>query len=516
MTQPKKKQRRKNTALSQHSRNSTTLTPPMMTLPNLRLVEWLPSQFPDMLWACQLASAHGLNGLRLATRALEQMQEAATEGSERPVLDGRLTSFEKLRAGQRRAVLDALAGSGLYEDAFPEKFAQVLGMYPNAPGSWLIQPWRDRGVRIQPDQAESILCGVILDARDGRTAVSTWAKAVAFGGLLFAGKLRFSSDVKTVELLPRYPMLTDQENERVESFIRASFGALINLGPNKSEEGEPEYQTWARHFWDSNWRLYACRFPGSYSGEERTTDTITEIAEEFRSDVEAAYGRVLEIARTTDPGLYAPDRHEVLSGIAARACRIAYAVSGSPIMWSGEHGASPARSILESQITLKWLAQHVDPAIFVKFKEYGRGKLKLTKLHYEEYLDSMDDPPEGIAEIVEELDRRVNEEKYEEFQNINVGRAFGKDLRRMAKDVGMEKEYRLLYQPQSDISHGEWTSLDHYALQRCLNPAHRWHRLPREELVAWVDTQSLGLLATLLEQLVNSYAEVIVGSVDRT
>lgn len=516
LAMPKQKRKRKNTALSQHKRTATTLTPPMMTLPDLRLVEWLPTQFPDMLWPCMLTSVQGRNGLRLAMRALELMHKAVTEGSDRLPIDGRLTTFEKLNDGQREAVLDALAETGLYERVFPEDFAQVLGMYPDAPGSWLIQPWKSRSLRVDPDQAESTLCKIILAARHGSTDTSTWAKAVAFGGLLIADKLRFSSDLETVDLLQRYPMLEDDENARVESFIRASFGAVINLDTNESENGEPEHQTWARCFWASNWRIYPCRSQEQESGDDLKADAIREIAAEFRGDVEAAHGRVLEIARTTDPGLYAPDRHEVLSGMAARGCRIAYAVSSSPIMWSGEHVASPARAILESQILLKWLALHPDPAIFVKFKEYGRGKLKLTKLHYEEHLDSMDNPPAGLAEIVEGLDRRVNEDANEEFQNINVGNAFGKDLRRMAHDVGMEDEYRLLYQPQSDISHGEWTSLDHYALQRCLNPAHRWHRLPREEIAARVDTQSLSLLATLLEELVTSYSEFMTPTDERT
>ena len=272
------------------------------------------------------------------------------------------------------------------------------------------------------------------------------------------------------------------------------------------------HQQWARRFWNANWRIYPCKLaepepePGSGEGDDAA---IRDAAEKFAQFVEAAYGRVVEIARTTDPGLYSPDQHEVLSGLAARACRIASAVAGSPVMWSGEHVASPARTLLESHIMMKWLVQHSDPAIFVKFKEYGRGKLKLTKLHYEEHLDSMDDPPKGLAKFVEALEQRVNEDVGEEFQTINVGKAFGKDLRRMAQEVGMEQQYRLLYQPHSDISHGEWTSLDAYALTRCANPVHRWHRLPRPTLDAWIGTQALSPIASLLDDIVETYSEAM-------
>lgn len=504
----RKKRNRQRSRLDQHKRDKTVLTPPLLTLPQLMLVEWLPTQFPDMLWACLHTTANGREGLHLATRAIERMQEAASHGETRPVIDGRLTGFENLGADERELVLRDLLDGETYEDVFPEPFAHLLGMYPEAPGSWLIQPWRDRGVTIDPDVAQSVLNDVVVECRTGYTDASTWAKAVVFGGLLSAGKLHFGADVETVELLPRYPMLSDDDNARVESFIRASFGVIANMGAE--DNGEPVHQAWARRFWNANWRIYPCRFAELERGAGEDDDAaIRDAADEFAQSVEATYGRVVETARTTDPGLYSPDRHEVLSGLAARACRIASAVAGSPVMWSGEQIAAPARTLLESHITMKWLVQHSDPAIFVKFKEYGRGKLKLTKLHYQEHLDSMDDPPEGLAEFVEALEQRVNEDVGEEFQTINVGKAFGKDLRRMAQEVGMEQQYRLLYQPHSDISHGVWTSLDAYSLTRCANPAHRWHRLPGPNLDAWIGTQALSPIASLLDDIVETYAEAM-------
>lgn len=501
----KKKRTRERSGLAQHKRAKTTLTPPLLTVPQLMLVQWLPTQFPDMLWACFHTAANGRNGLHLATRAIERMQAVATGGEARPAIDGRLTVFEKLGEDERQSVLTDLLDGGVYEEVVPEPFAHLLGMYPGAPGSWLLQAWIDRGLSIDPEEAQSVLNDVIVDCSTGYTDASTWAKAVVFGGLVMAGKLRFNEDMEVVRLLSRYPMLTEDENAQVESFIRASFGAIANI--DDEEDGEPVHQRWARRFWDSNWRIYPCRFaepePDTTVGDNAA---FPDAATDFAHFVESSYERVVEIARTADPGLYAPDRHEILSGLAARACRIASAVAESPILWSGEHIAGPARTLLESHIMMRWLVQHSDPAIFVKFKEHGRGKLKLTKLHYEEHLDSMDDPPEGLAEFVEALEQRVNEDVGEEFQTINLGKAFGKDLRRMAQEVGMEQQYRLLYQPHSDISHGEWTSLDAYALQRCLNPAHRWHRLPRPTLDTWIDAQALNPIASLLGEIVETYA----------
>jgi len=146
---------------------------------------------------------------------------------------------------------------------FPEPFAHLLGIFPEAPGSWLIQPWRDRVASIDPQIAQSVLDDVVTDCRTGGHRRLDVAKAVVFCGLLMAGKLHFSSQVETVDLLPRIPCSVTRTTH---ASSRSSARASARSGTSgDDEDGEPEHQAWARRFWDANWRIYPCRLRAATS-----------------------------------------------------------------------------------------------------------------------------------------------------------------------------------------------------------------------------------------------------------
>jgi hypothetical protein len=92
-------------------------------------------------------------------------------------------------------------------------------------------------------------------------------------------------------------------------------------------------------------------------------------------------GGVQRIARTTDPDLYDPDRHEVLSGLTAHGLRVAIAVASNPAIWIGEFSAPLLRVITEILIVLTWLGtpEGHPPGIYARYKDFGRGHLKLMK-----------------------------------------------------------------------------------------------------------------------------------------
>ncbi|MFN2524872.1 MAG: hypothetical protein ABR505_01195 [Actinomycetota bacterium] len=157
----------------------------MKQLPQLKAVPWLRDVLPDMLWLCSLISHEGggtasmLLCVRLLDVVDEELQDERFEGTP-PVIDGRLTQFEKVPPDARKRILDALFESGLYEQVIPERFAHALGMYPDAPGSWLIQPWRDGGLSIDPDSAQRFLSTVITESSHGQSDVPTKAKFISF------------------------------------------------------------------------------------------------------------------------------------------------------------------------------------------------------------------------------------------------------------------------------------------------------------------------------------------------
>lgn len=509
----KKTTARRNTPLEGHRQRGKVLKSPLGDIPNTRAVPWLRDQFPDYLWVCWHLAGDLDRGrslvvatLRAANRILDEVIGNAVE--DRTVLDGSLTAWESVPLDARAPILAALAERDVHDLAVPEAFAQVLGMYPGAPGEWLISRWRDRsGFRVDPAVAERSLSPVIVAGADGRDQVATHAKMVALHGIVMAGKVKFARSIETVELLPLWPdHLDDDQRALVESFVRASFGAMAGMVYDDDVHGRLK---WAQRFWRSNWDIYPCRVAEGGS-DNVDAQEIRAVVAEFAERANGMWVRFERAASVADPDLYDPDRNEVLTGLAARALRVASAAINSPAEWTLEHSASSIRSVVESLITLTWLTEREDSDMYRRFKDYGRGHLKLQKLHWEQFADTLDEVPEAVKETISDLSVIVNQDLDEEFQNIDLGGSFsGIDTRKMAYEVGLERDYRLVFAPTSSDAHGEWGHLDRYVLSRCLSPTHRWHRIPRQSIVPAVVPQVISALLDLADRVIDRYVDVI-------
>ena len=51
-------------------------------------------------------------------------------------------------------------------------------------------------------------------------------------------------------------------------------------------------------------------------------------------------------------------------------------------------------------------------------------------------------------------------------------------MRDLALQSGMDEIYRLVYDPASTHLHGTWMSIQRSNLVRCVQPMHRFHRIP--------------------------------------
>jgi hypothetical protein len=159
---------------------------------------------------------------------------------------------------------------------------------------------------------------------------------------------------------------------------------------------------------------------------------------------------------------------------------------------------------------LKWLEHKHDVSLYSKFKQYGRGRLKLLKLHVEEYLDSLQDPPEALKNFAEDLDTEVNADTSEEFQEISVDKTFSSiTIRQMAIDVGLKREYDFAYAPASGEAHGDWIALDRSALVRCRNPLHMWHRIPNTDYGVVLRTSLMDMALEMTARLLEDYGAAV-------
>jgi len=477
----------------------------------LRLLNWERDQFPEFLWVLtQLADGAASSVMQVAN-LLDGLSDYFEEDSARLPKDwyltGELSSFDDIPEELRDRFVRSLLEINHYEDFVPEALAHVLGLYPSAPGRWLIQPWLDRGLSIDRAKAEAHLSRLLESAADGRSDLASRAKAIFFRQALKAGSIRFEAGSSNdfLEVLPRYPVSTnDEETRMVQSHIRAAFNTLAR-----------ENSEWPQLFWRSNWALFACEWPASGTFDEGSAEegrkTLAEFRRQVLDEATALWDRFSGIAGATDPDLMEPDRFEVLTGLVGRVLRQLFALVGDPNQWAMEHGAPVVRSLVEAQIVFEYLLdQEGSGSLYTKFKAYGNGRLKLLKLHLEEYVDAQEDPSSDVLEYLEYLTALVNRETTEEFQEIDVGPNFaGIDMRKMSARVGMETEYRLLFGPASSNLHGEWTAIDDNVFVICLNRTHRHHRIVAERGRQPISAAFVDGILERAETLVDRYEEVI-------
>jgi hypothetical protein len=136
----KKRKKRRNTPLKQHKREGRNLSPPFMTIPNMRLTYWLKDDLPDMLWLCYLCTVYGDEGPVVARKVFDVVEEVleqeygSMEGVPQEIwVLGKLTSFDEIPDKLRTEIVKRLKQRGLYDNAFTEELAVGLSQYSNAP-----------------------------------------------------------------------------------------------------------------------------------------------------------------------------------------------------------------------------------------------------------------------------------------------------------------------------------------------------------------------------------------------
>ncbi|MBT2532907.1 hypothetical protein J7E83_12400 [Arthrobacter sp. ISL-48] len=449
--------------------------------------------------------------MQLVARVLDVLQElnelvaiGEDDATSAPVFTGTLSSFDRFPLSSRQPLLQALVESGLYEEAFPEVFRAALLSYDNLPGRWLLEHLGVNEKFSDPAQHEAILRPVVFDSIQGQSDVATKAKIMVVRSYLQAGKLHVAPHIARdwFPILAKYPdSVTESERSRIEPAMRAAYLNLAMLG---SEEGiEPRGLTWARDFWQQNWHKFGCERTSVVDppGSENLAGSVGDAHRKGIQELSRLTQEALSISERVDPNLYLPDKHEVLTGLVFRQIESVHSMVNSPALWHIDQAAGITRGLIETRIVLKWMPTQ-DPEIYLRFKEYGRGKLKLYKLHMEELRDSLDHTSGELDAEIEHLQSLVNGDVWEEFQDIKIAGNFASvDTRRMAERVGLLDDYRLIFSPASAAVHGEWGPISQHTLGRCANPMHRGHRIPSlgsRDISSFSVEFALGILESLI------------------
>lgn len=183
--------------------------------------------------------------------------------------------------------------------------------------------------------------------------------------------------------------------------------------------------------------------------------------------------RRVQLAAFGDPAGDEPNA--VLLGLASRLYRLLYAFIERPSAWAPDTAGLHLRPIVDARILVGWLIARDDPEVFAAYREHGLGRLKLVREHIK--ADFGEDPDDHAREMLDYLDQRVNLERDEWFQPVNLASFADVDIRTMAIEAGLKREYDLTYAPLSSENHGEWPTVRDDDTLICEEALHGNHRI---------------------------------------
>lgn len=444
--------------------------------------DWLRDDLPDLLWPLAVVEKVGDGAMSLFTR-FQQDALSLLDGEIKDLtLDGRLTSLERVPPQLRPAIVDILIAAGLVDALIPRELREVVSLYRDAPGRWLLsEPWNTPDYPEDPARTVDFLAKAI--AATGRDEVNALVKAPTLSWSRVEGKLDVPAELDSI--LEEYPNNPDTRAE-AESFIRNSFlagkAADLELSPNEDSRA----LEWAGSFWNQNWTMTFCLVENSPEPEghlepHQITAGEKAASEKGLSELEDLWKKFARDVMDKDRSvnLYAPARHEVLCALVTRGIRAVASILRAPHQWTGEFGCHTMRILTESKIVMRWMLQQATEEVFERFQAYGLGKRKLLSRQVGDLVQQFENAPAFLRTLAEQLNRDVGGEWADELQEVNLDSTFsGTNLRRMAIESGSTDDYRHLFQSSTAVLHGEWWTLEDYVMQRCRNPLHRFHWIP--------------------------------------
>lgn len=201
-------------------------------------------------------------------------------------------------------------------------------------------------------------------------------------------------------------------------------------------------------------------------------------AEKPKVGSQEVIGEIIDILRELDAHFHATEtttaadpRHDGAFGIVGYAFHLMIHAASSYTHRRVE-GRIILRTIVETFITFCYLAKKDDATIWLQYRTAGAGQVKLA------FLKNIreEDTPEFLdLSLMEAL---ANEDRWMEFQDIPLGHWANLNLRKIAEEAGVKDVYDRYYDWSSSYTHGQWGAVRDAALTACVNPLHRFHRIP--------------------------------------
>lgn len=449
----KKKGSRKNrySKLAKHQRIGKKLQAPFNKIPNLSPSSWVNDCIPNILWACILAGFLDRKlYLNLFRTVIVNTREHVTNYKEVYITHNALTQLSNrdfdiifqdvLNNNAAKRILSSL----LLLDSLPDK-----------------HHWERH---LEKPIAENIniivnAVGVCFDHQSQESTDIRWLKVMY---LICTERMYFPQSM--AEMLEEFRCYPDKgDMKSVRPVIRSMEIGFRTLEAGK--EGSLKLSTpHQEDFWKEGLKKSECIFAHRRIIPDPPNAKIRMAIFDILRDVSAHFDSNL-VNTDINPRL------DTTFGLVMYACTLALNASMSHSHTMVE-GRMVLRSIVEIFILLHFLKHKDDPSIWMQYRNYGSGQ---TKLAFLKNLDSNQIPDFLNLERLEQL---ANEDMWLEFQDIPLGAWSGKNLRDMAAECNVKDVYDTYYDWSSGYSHAHWLCVRDTVFAMCMNPLHRFHRVP--------------------------------------
>jgi len=443
----KKTEENRTTDISKHKLEGKTLFPPFRQL-QMSPSSWKDDRMPEMLWAVLII------GNLKRKDALDIFRKVADLVNRHPELsDITHSGIAKWSKENRLALINLL------KESHPEvqKIIQSLVIFPALPG---YKEWKEiLGEPSNEKEVADFLAKGVSTTLWHQSQEATDCRWIKFLCEIHGGKVKFSSSIGDIDETLRgvfeYPNYGDLRH--IRPFIRAS-----EIGMQMRSTGEQS--DWPEKFWEACLKSTLC---SPLPRKEQRKDNIKISHDQIHRTRHLLLLHYLK----TDESTAIESRHDTIFGFGFYALRLLDELVATNLS-RGMVGRLVLRSCVEAYITLSYLIKKNDKAMWGNFRNYGIGKMKLS------YLKNRDlkDKPSFIDEAF--LKEIVNEDRWEEFSDIDLGQWTDSDLRKMSDEAGCKNIYDAYYDWTSSFSHGNWGAIRESNFAMCANPLHRLHLIP--------------------------------------
>jgi hypothetical protein len=434
------------TPLHKHKRKGKRLIPPLAHA-GWTLMSWQNDRLPEMLWASLL-----LTGQKREI-ALEQLRQFAFRIRDLDEPDA-YSDITLSGLAQIEEPIFARLFQNIVSDAIPRGCLASLLILQQLPGR---ERWEKLIGAHEVDEAMQgqSLMKAVVETLDQQSETSTDCRWVRVLCKMMGGKFHFPEN-KAEEIM-LFPNAGDPAE--VRGGIRAN--EMMVDGP------ERKIRAWPEVFWNEVWQRTQCGSPDRDQEHVKAFHEITTTYEIIENVYHELCNHALNNFETT--GIEARD--ETIFGMGLMSVLVADEIVANSTARS-VLGRVGLRTIAEIYITLSYLLRIDTEEIWIQFRRFGAGQAKLVKLKAKEraiqpgYLD------------VETVERVANEDRWEEFLEVQIGHWKNTDLRSMAIESGLKDVYDAYYEWTSSYAHGHWGAIREHCFIHCMNPLHRLHRIP--------------------------------------